>query len=685
MKTKANRIKLILFSTVTILTLGVGTVRAQSTVFTYQGRVLDNGTNFSGVGQFKFALVTSSNANNQATATAVMGGTSPYEFVENFTNLYGGSGYMTAPTVTISGGGGSGAQATATISGGMVTAINIINPGSGYTGAPTVTIAAPPLNISYITYWSNDGSSSAGSEPTDSVGVNVANGLFTVALGDTTIASMTAISASLFSQPNLQLRIWFSDGVNGSIALSPLQSLTPSPYAVFADTASNLLGTLSAAQINGPMASANLAGTYGNSVTLNNANNSFSGNGAALTGVNAATLNGVNASGFWETTGNAGTTTDANFLGTTDNQSMEIHVNGVRALRLEPDASGNDAPNVIGGCPSNKVDAGVYGAFIGGGGTTNMIFGGLPGTNGISASSSTVSGGFANTIQQGSSASAIGGGEGNTVQANSPSSVICGGNGNSIAGSLFSSIVGGAGNVIQAQTSFIGGGINNIIQSAAIYSTIGGGQYNTNNAQYATIPGGYKNSVSGNYSFAGGVNAHAVNAGCFVWADSYIAGNPFTSSADNQVSFRCNGGVLFTSGSGATDQTVSWTPGSASWSFSSDRNLKDNFSPLDLQVISEKVCKLPLCEWSYKGFSQRHIGPMAQDFHAIFPLNDNDKMLDDADLHGVELAAIQGLNQKVDEKMKAKDAEIKQLQQNVAQLKEMVNKLIAIQKRTEEK
>jgi predicted RNase H-like nuclease (RuvC/YqgF family) len=48
---------------------------------------------------------------------------------------------------------------------------------------------------------------------------------------------------------------------------------------------------------------------------------------------------------------------------------------------------------------------------------------------------------------------------------------------------------------------------------------------------------------------------------------------------------------------------------------------------------------------------------MAQDFHSAFPLNDNDKMLNDADMHGVALAAIQGLNMKLQEK----DAEIQEL------------------------
>jgi hypothetical protein len=53
----------------------------------------------------------------------------------------GGTGYTSAPTVTVSAPptGGTTATATATISGGAVIAIAITNPGSGYTSAPTVS------------------------------------------------------------------------------------------------------------------------------------------------------------------------------------------------------------------------------------------------------------------------------------------------------------------------------------------------------------------------------------------------------------------------------------------------------------------------------------------------------------------------------------------------------------------
>lgn len=140
------------------LLIGVIQLHAQDSVVTYQGRVTSGGTNFTGSGQFKFALVTSTNVSATATATATVSG----GFVTIISVTLGGSGYVTPPAVTISGGGGSGAAATANLSGGVVTSITINNPGSGYGSAPTVTIAAPPENPSYTTYWSNDGSDGAG-------------------------------------------------------------------------------------------------------------------------------------------------------------------------------------------------------------------------------------------------------------------------------------------------------------------------------------------------------------------------------------------------------------------------------------------------------------------------------------------------------------------------------------------
>jgi hypothetical protein len=66
----------------------------------------------------------------------------------------------------------------------------------------------------------------------------------------------------------------------------------------------------------------------------------------------------------------------------------------------------------------------------------------------------------------------------------------------------------------------------------------------------------------------------------------------------------------------------------------------------------EKVSALPITEWKYKveADGTEHLGPMAQDFHAAFGLNgSDDKHIATVDEEGVALAAIQGLNQKLEE------------------------------------
>jgi len=228
--------------------LQLSTLSAQGTAFTYQGRVTSHGTNFSGKGQFKFALVTVTNIAATATATANV----TAQFVTSVDVTFGGNGYTSPPSVSFSGGGGSGATAHAVVGGGVVTSVVVDNTGSGYSNSPTVTIAAPPDTLAFTTLWSNDGTSLNGSEPTSAVEVAVDSGLFTVRLGDATLGNMSGFPAGLFRQPDLQLRIWFNNGLSGFSALSPTQPLAAAPYAV---SALELNGTLAASQLTGAISS----------------------------------------------------------------------------------------------------------------------------------------------------------------------------------------------------------------------------------------------------------------------------------------------------------------------------------------------------------------------------------------------------------------------------------------------
>jgi hypothetical protein len=105
----------------------------------------------------------------------------------------------------------------------------------------------------------------------------------------------------------------------------------------------------------------------------------------------------------------------------------------------------------------------------------------------------------------------------------------------------------------------------------------------------------------------------------------------------------------------------------------SDRNAKQDFTPVDSREVLAKVVALPITEWQYKTIQDaRHMGPVAQDFRKAFGLGSDDKGISTVDADGVALAAIQGLNDLVEEK----DAEISKLEERLAKLEERLNDLV---------
>jgi hypothetical protein len=116
----------------------------------------------------------------------------------------------------------------------------------------------------------------------------------------------------------------------------------------------------------------------------------------------------------------------------------------------------------------------------------------------------------------------------------------------------------------------------------------------------------------------------------------------------------------------------------------SDRDMKDNVQPVSPAEILAKVTKLPVSKWSYKDDgTTRHLGPMAQDFYAAFGLGTDDRHIAAIDSDGVALAAIQGLNQKLEAQLKAKDAEIEALKAKAAKIDLLEQRLADLERRTQ--
>jgi len=401
-------------------------------------------------------------------------------------------------------------------------------------------------------------------------GVSVVNGLFTVLVNEPGHFGPGAFDGA---DRWLQVEVRCPGGTGSFATLGPRQKLTATPYALYAPAAgvaddllcagcvgSNDLanGAVTAAKIaGGTIQQSNLAFTPG-TITSITAGTGLTGGSITTSGTIAANIgtgpgtvaagNHTHDAAYWKLAGNAGTSSTTNFLGTTDNQPLDLKVFGARALRLEPRGS----PNLIGGWEGNTVVPPAVGATIAGGGAADngagvpapnkvlddygAVGGGLgnqAGSESDYARYATVAGGFVNIADGTLSAvvgglanrasgayAAVGGGSGNS--ANGPSATIAGGDQNTASGSS-ATVGGGASNVAGGEVATVAGGASNSANEPGATvggggentagrgctigggssnhalgrggATVGGGKYNSANGAYATISGGSYNTV----------------------------------------------------------------------------------------------------------------------------------------------------------------------------------------------
>jgi hypothetical protein len=227
-----------------LLTLSAAFAVAEvSTTIAHQGRLVADGLNYTGTAYFKFRIYQADAgpiepAIGQAVLTSGR--------VTAITLLHGGSGYTSAPSVTIEAPGGvfpQQATARANISAGAVTSFTMLAQGSGYTRVPEVVVALAP---GASNLWSNSVDLLPGRDqndpPPSGVGLAVSGGLYQVALGNTALTNMRALAADIVPDPGKSawLRVWVGTNRDGPYQeLFPHQPVTPVAYARHAATATS--------------------------------------------------------------------------------------------------------------------------------------------------------------------------------------------------------------------------------------------------------------------------------------------------------------------------------------------------------------------------------------------------------------------------------------------------------------
>ncbi len=233
------------------------------------------------------------------------------------------------------------------------------------------------------------------------------------------------------------------------------------------------------------------------------------GAGVTIDGVLVGTGGGGGGStNGWLLTGNTGANPASGyFLGTLDNNPVELHVNGYRALRLEP---GGGTPNVIGGSAVNTVVS-AFGATIGGGDYN---------TN--SANSGTIAGGTHNL-------------------ASGQSSTVSGGAGNNATGTGWATVGGGSANTASGLTATVPGGQNNIAAGTGSFAA-GQSAQTFYDGSFIWGDGTQIASATGPNRFevlaTGGINLYPGGANVSIASPSALA---FGSSTRQMISLYNNG------------------------------------------------------------------------------------------------------------------------------------------------
>lgn len=574
MKTRAQELSraLLLIALLSTLNLGLPAVFAQSTAFTYQGRLNDGSSPANGSYDIVFTLFATN-----TTGTSVAGPvTNPAVAVSNglFTTtvnfgpgIFTGTNYWLEIAVST-----NGANAFSTLAPRQPLTPTPYAIFAGGADAAGITGTIPAANVSGS--YSNPVSFNNGLDSFDGTftGSFVGNGSGLTGVwhntGDLGTTPSVNFLGTLDNQP-LIIK------VNGQQAFE-LVPTAGAPnvvggygnnFIVAGLTSATIAGGGSAGatnRITGAGSGSFIGGGGNNQATSFNAVVAGGANNSAL--ANASTISGGSenaVSGDHDTIagGQHNTTTNGNynFIG----GGLQNSIPGGGEIVISGGFSNYNIGfySTIGGGDENLIGIGADHATIGGGynntilgslgQVSDTIAGGFQNTVQTNVAFSSIGGGIANLIQSNSTSVTIGGGTNNVVQTGSTNSVIAGGMNNLIQPFSFAATIsGGYNNSVEGPAAVIGGGHDNNIQTSAGPSTISGGYQNSvqsNNAANV-IAGGVQNQIQpyATYSTIGGGADNTIMGNSNFWSRQIEINNTIAGGAANEI--LPNGGYSFIGG-----------------------------------------------------------------------------------------------------------------------------------------
>ncbi|MBN1780759.1 tail fiber domain-containing protein [bacterium] len=134
---------------------------------------------------------------------------------------------------------------------------------------------------------------------------------------------------------------------------------------------------------------------------------------------------------------------------------------------------------------------------------------------------------------------------------------------------------------------------------------------------------------------------------------------------------------------GNTEVTV--IEGEVAYSYSSDKNKKENFLPVDGEQVLGKIRQMDIQSWNYIGHNPRtlrHYGPVAQDFFQAFGHDEigevgTDKTLCGSDVDGINMIAIKALERRTAENSQLR-SEVTRLEAEITELRAAVADLVQV-------